>query len=150
MKDDIKEILSEFLDQTEKNDHRTNHYPSSYCDLELKVGFGIGRDARIPWVAFLGKHQTPQEGIFPVFYFFKEYHKLILAYGISETKRPKRNWIVPLKTKTVIDYFKNLGLSPHKYHQSYVYEVYSTIKDLDWKRVETDLVNLITKYKGIV
>lgn len=149
MKEDIKEILREFLDQTEKNDHRTNHYPSAYYDLELKVGFGIGRDAKIPWIAFLGKDQTPQEGIFPVFYFFKQYNKLILAYGISETKRPKRNWIGILNTKKIIDYFNDLGISPHKYHQSYVYEVYSTIKDLDWNKIEMDLDNLITKYKRI-
>ncbi|MFI5185742.1 MAG: MrcB family domain-containing protein [Chitinophagales bacterium] len=150
MKEDIKEILSAFFVQVEKSDHRTGHYPSFYSGLKIKVGFGIGRTAKIPWITFLGKGQTPQDGIFPVYYFFKENHKLILAYGISETNIPKKKWNVSQNTKTVEKYFESLRISPHKYHSSYVYEVYDTYEDLDWNKIESDLDSLIEKYKPLV
>jgi len=150
MKEDIKEILSSFLDQVEKNNHATNHYPSFYAGLKLKVGFGVGKTAKIPWITFLGQNQEPQNGIFPVYYFFKENHKLILAYGISETNIPKRNWFVSPGIKTIAKYFNSFGITPHKYGFSYVYEVYSTYKDLDWNKIEIDLDNLIDRYKKIL
>ncbi len=92
LKEDIKEILSRFLEQVENDDHSTNHFPPFYAGLELKVGFGFGRTAKIPWITVLGKGQEPQNGIFPVYYFFKEYHRLILAYGLSEENRPELSW----------------------------------------------------------
>ena len=150
MKEDIKEILAAFFTQVEKGGHSTGHYPSCYSDLELKVGFGIGKDARIPWIGFLAKGQTPQDGIFPVFYYFKEHHKLILAYGVSETNKPKKNWLVPPSTKTIRQYFDDLRLTPHKYHYSYVCEVYSDYKEFDWVKIESDLDCLLGRYKIIM
>ncbi len=150
MKEDIKEILTIFLKQVEDDDHSTSHYPPFYSGLELKVGFGFGNTAKIPWIAFLGAGQTPQEGIFPVFYFFKEHHKLILAYGISETKRSKKSWRAPLGVKTIAQYFKSFGITPHKYGLSYVYAVYSTFKDFDWGKIQLDLDTLIAQYKKIL
>lgn len=150
MRENIKEILSSFLDQVETENHTTNHFPSYYNDLKLKVGFGVGRPAKIPWITFLGQNQEPQYGIFPVYYFFKEHHKLILAYGISETNIPKINWQVSSNTKTIAKYFNSFGIKPYKYGLSYVYEVYSTNKDLDWNKIETDLNSLIEKYKQVL
>jgi len=147
MKEDIKEILSNFFEQVQKDDHRTNHYPSFYSGLNLKIGFGFGRTAKIPWITFLGKNQTPQDGIFPVYYFFKGNHKLILAYGISETNIPKKKWNIPQHSKTIEKYFEELRINPHKYHFSYVYEAYDTNEDFDWKKIELDLDSLIDKYK---
>jgi 5-methylcytosine-specific restriction enzyme B len=145
MQQDIKEILLAFLDQVESGSHASSHYPSAYSGLKLNIGFGIGKDAEIPWIAFLGEQQTVQNGIFPVFYFFKAQHKLILAYGISETIKPKKIWLVPPNTKTIKQYFDGLRINPHKYHYSYVYEVYSTYKDLDFDKIETDLERLISR-----
>lgn len=150
MREDIKEILKTFLDQVERSDHRTNHYPISYSGLNLKVGFGFGKTAKIPWITFLGKDQSPQNGIFPVYYFFRGNHKLILAYGISETNIPKKKWNIPPNTKTVEKYFQGLRIAPYKYHHSYVYEVYDTYEDLDWNKIELDLETLINKYKQLV
>lgn len=150
MQEDIKEILTTFFNQIENGGHSTNHYPQSYSSLELKIGFGIGKDANIPWVAFLGEGQTVQDGIFPVFYFFKNYHKIVLAYGVSEANKPKRNWFVPPNTKTVKQYFESLHINPHKYHYSYIYEVYSTYRDLDFEKIKTDLDRLILRYKKII
>ncbi|MEO6820663.1 MAG: hypothetical protein ABI204_13100, partial [Ginsengibacter sp.] len=91
--------------------------------------------------------QKVTNGIFPVFYFFKENHKLILAYAISEAEIPKYKWLLSPRTETVSSYFKTLGIEPHKYDSSYIYEVYDTNKDLDWNKIEVDLNNLIAYYK---
>jgi 5-methylcytosine-specific restriction enzyme B len=150
MQQDVKEILQAFFDQVETGSHVTSHYPSYYLNLRLDVGFGIGKDANIPWIAFLGEQQTVQNGIFPVFYFFKAHHRLILAYGISETIKPKRNWFVPPNTKTIKQYFDGLHINPRKYHYSYFYETYTTFKDLDFEKIEADLDRLISRYKKIM
>ncbi len=151
MKEDIKEILSAFLVQVEENSsHATDHYPAFYSGLKLKVGFGIGRTTKIPWISFLGKDQTPQDGIFPVYYFFKENHRIILAYGISEENIPKRRWPVAPIMKTINTYFKERGITPNKFGLSYVYKTYDTNKELDWIKIEEDLEVLIDKYKIIL
>jgi 5-methylcytosine-specific restriction protein B len=150
MREDIKEILTNFFEQVENDNQTTSNFPSLYAGLEMKVGFGYGRTAKIPWITFLGKDQSPQNGIFPVYYFFKDYNKLILAYGISETEKPNEMWLVSPRIETISDYFKEEGKEPHKYGLSYVYEVYDTNKDLDWKKIETDLQNLIAYYKLIM
>jgi hypothetical protein len=43
-----------------------------YSGLEMKVGFGYGRTAKIPWITFLGKEQTPQNGISFLFTIFSK------------------------------------------------------------------------------
>jgi 5-methylcytosine-specific restriction enzyme B len=149
MREDIEEILTTFFKQVEVDDHSTNHYPSFYSGLELKVGFGFGHTAKIPWITFLGPKQTPQEGIFPVFYFFKENHKLILAYGISETHHPRKSWLAPLGSKTITQYFKSFGITPYKYGLSYIKAAYSTYKDLDYTVIKSDLDSLIEHYKKL-
>ena len=150
MREDIKDILTNFFEQVKTDDHTTSNFPAVYSGLEMKVGYGFGRTAKIPWITFLGKEQSPQNGIFPVYYFFKEDHKLILAYGISETEKPNKNWLISPRAETVFNYFKQEGKEPHKYGLSYVYEVYDTNKDIDWNKIETDLQNLIAYYKLVM
>ena len=150
MKEDIKEILSTFFAQTETDSLDRKHYPPFYSGLVLQAGFGRGRVAKIPWIAFLGKDQKVTDGIFPVFYFFKENQKLILAYALSETETPKLKWLLSPRMETVRSYFKNFGIEPYKYGSSYVYEVYDTGKELDWNKVEDDLNQLIKYYKKVL
>ncbi len=150
MREDIRDILETFFLHVKNDIHSTNNFCRFYYGTKMKVGFGVGKTARIPWVTFLKDDQTPQDGIFPVYYFFKENHKLILAYGISETNIPQKKWLVPLGTKTVAQYFIRLGIKPYKYGSSYVYEVYDTNKEFDWDKIEIDLDTLIEKYKEIL
>lgn len=150
MKEDIKVILPAFLAQSETDSLAKSHYPPFYSGLKLKAGFGVGRVAKISWIAFLGKDQTVMNGIFPVFYFFKAEHKLILACGISEKEKPKKNWNLPHDTNTVTRHFHEFGKEPYKYGQSYVYEVYNTNLDLDYNEIESDLDKLIAYYKKIM
>ena len=150
MKEDIKEILSSFLEQSKANDLNTSHYPLLYSGLRLKAGFGIGNPAKISWITFLGKNQEPQNGIFPVYYLFKENHRLVLAYGVSETKIPAKRWMIPEGTKTVESYFKQFGIKPYKYGLSYVFAGYDIRRDLNWDKIETDLDTLIGQYKKLL
>ena len=150
MREDIKEILTKFFAQTETDNLATSHYTRFYSGLKLKAGFGVGRVAQIPWIAFLANEQKVMNGIFPVFYFFKEQHKLILAYGISEKEKPTKNWNAPSGTKTIMQYFRQFGIAPHAFGLSYVYEVYNTNLDLDYNKIESDLDNLIGYYKKIM
>ena len=150
MKEGIREILSRFFEQVENADHSTNHFPSFFADLKLKVGFGIGNTARIPWITFLGKGQEPQNGIFPVYYFFKDYNRMILAYGVSEENSPMLRWPITPIMKTISTYFKERGKKPYKYGLSYVYKTYDINKKLDWKQIEEDIETLISKYKTIL
>src|SRR5436190_3722102 len=150
MKEDIKEILTTFFEQVENDDRSTNHYPSFYSGLQLKVGFGFGNSAKIPWITFLGNQQTPTDGIFPVYYFFKENHRMILAYGISEENIPKLRWPVTPIMKTINTYFRERGLKPYKYGLSYVYKTYDVNKELDWTKIEEELSVLIDMYKTLL
>ena len=150
MQEDIKDILTSFFGQVKDNKHTTSHFPSHYSGLQMKVGFGVGRTAKIPWITFLGEGQKPQNGIFPVYYFFKEYDILVLAYGISEAETPVKKWKQENETKTVAEYAEHLGFEPHKYRDSYVYNAYDTSKSLDWHKIEIDLDSLIDYYKRIL
>jgi hypothetical protein len=53
-------------------------------------------------------------------------------------QKPSQNILIVLAL-----HHTNMGLS-------YVYEVYSTYKDLDWNKIEIDLDNLIDRYKKIL
>ncbi len=150
MKDDIREVLNKFLLQVKRNDHETSNFPSFYSSLKLKVGFGFGNEAKIPWITFLGKDQEPQNGIFSVYYFYKKHQKLILAYGISETNPPQKNWSLSSENQSIQDRFKEIGITPYKYGSSYVYAIYDTNRDLDWNKIRMDLETIITQYKKLL
>jgi len=147
MEENIKGILNAFLSQSKTENLKTSHFPNSYEELKLKTSFGQGNSARIPWISFLGGNQTTSNGIYPVYLFFKEQDKLILAYGISETTVPLLKW--NLNVKTIKEYFNDLGVKPDRYGDSYVYQAYD-IDKIDWYDVEKDLNNIIKEYKEIL
>lgn len=58
-KDFVIELLKKFIRQGEEaEDLTTRSYPSKFCDLDMKVGFGQGNFARVPWISFIGYSQT--------------------------------------------------------------------------------------------
>jgi 5-methylcytosine-specific restriction protein B len=150
MREDIEEILTNFFAQTKTDSLAKSHYPRFYSGLNLKAGFGQGRVAKVAWIAFLGKDQKVTNGIFPVYYFFKDDSKLILAYGISEKEKPTKNWNAPPGTMAIIQYFRQFGKVPSTFGLSYVYEVYNTNFYLEYNKIESDLDNLLAYYKKIM
>jgi 5-methylcytosine-specific restriction protein B len=138
--------LQKFLEQTKTTDLTTSSYENIYENLKIKVGFGQGNQARVPWIAFLKENQTVQNGIYPVYLFFKEKKLLILAYGVSETKSPINSWNLS-ESMTIESYFEknNLGI-PERYGSSFVYKTYRTDQKLNKRAINSDLNNIIQIY----
>lgn len=140
--------LKSFLRQAGTTDLKTKDYLKEYNSLRVKVSFGQGNNAVIPWIAFLRDGQTVQNGIYPVYLYFKNNNKLILAYGISETHSPQYNWPDQNSIK-IIDYFKNIGISANRYGESIVFKTYDVTKKLDEGTMEKDLLEITNYYKSL-
>ena len=95
----------------------------------MKVSFGQGALAKVPWVALRAPDMPVSNGYNPVYLFYKEQNTLILAYGISETHIPEVSWTKDIHdTKTKIsDFIEN----PFRYGDSYVYKHYEPLVEND-------------------
>ena len=71
-----------FLEQTKTDSLKTKHFINSYEDLRVKVSFGQGVPARIPWIFFLKSPNKTSKGIYPVYLYYKEHDLLVLAYDV--------------------------------------------------------------------
>ncbi len=136
--------LFKFLEQSKTDNLKTKHYIKSYNGTTVKVSFGQGSPARVPWISFLKEPNKTSDGIYPVYLFYKELNKLVLAHGISETNKPSEHWKIKNPT-TISEYFEenNLG-KPDRYGASYIYKVYD-IKSLPNERVINDELNFLIK-----
>ena len=124
------DFLKKFIKQTNTGSLKTKEYPKKFLDFFIKVSFGQGTLANIPWIAF---RKTVSSGpYYPVYLFYKEEEKLILSYGIREEgKKPQNTWDKNIhETKTKIsDFIEN----PKRYGDSYVHKYYEP-------RIENDEV----------
>lgn len=138
-----------FLEQAKTDRLKTKHFINSYEDLLVKVSFGQGVPARIPWISFLKSPNKTSKGIYPVYLYYKEHDLLILAYGVSETNEPEINWNI--KSDTIKKYFKNNKLSnPQRYGSSYIFRIYK-INDLpENTELDKDLEDIIYEYNIIM
>jgi 5-methylcytosine-specific restriction protein B len=110
------------------------------------VSFGQGNSARVPWIAFLGKANTVQKGIYPVYLYYKENDMLILAYGVSETKRAEMSWPI-YNVNTIEQYFAQKGLErPVRYGSSFVFKTYDLIQGISETEISKDLEELLLIY----
>lgn len=116
--------------------------------LSTEISFGVGRASAIPWIAFTGFKQTIKNGIYPVYLYYKTAGKLILAYGISETNKPKYSWSINDVSNTIEQYLNsNFGKLPERYGNSYVFKVYDVKSLPEPKSLEEDLLAIIQEYK---
>jgi len=140
-------ILKPFISQLATGTLNTSNYPKSYKGLKVQVSFGKGNLARIPWIALLGDGDTVQTGIYPVLLYYTKVKILVLAYGISETNKPNRDWPVS-GVQTIAEYFAQLSLDkPDRYGQSLVYQVYHDVDKLDRSVVDKDIDDLCSVYR---
>ena len=140
--------LKKFLSQAKTTELGTSAYMNSYQGLSVKVSFGKGNQARVPWIAFLNGIDNVQEGIYPVYLFYKNKNLLILAYGISETHSPHRKWNISNVT-TIEQYFADNNLSePERYGNSLVFKSYNVNEDIQEEKINNDLNELISIYKA--
>ena len=100
-KESFGENLKKFLAQAQAGELGTKGYTQSFKGLKVKVSFGQGGLARIPWISFLYEGQTTSQGIYPVYLYYKKYQKLVLAYGVSETYQAHQQWLITIETETI-------------------------------------------------
>lgn len=159
----MSETLNNFLKQAKTDNLKTFKYPSEFYDLKMKVSFGMGAPARVPWIAFFHPEMQVSKGFYPVYLYYKNFNALILAYGLSETAEFDRSWPAEImnSTKTISAHFEN---DVPRYGDSYVFRAYKvtfkngkpnivyndTNKIASNKDLETDLKTILDYYKNIV
>lgn len=146
---DIINILNQFLSQAETENLKTSYFPNRFEEFKIKVSFGQGYPARIPWISFTIQPNTTSNGIYPVYLYYKSIGKLILAYGISETSKPDLNWNLE-NPKTILEFFKEEDFEkPNRYGSSYIFASYD-IKNLNEEELKRDLAFILNYYREIV
>ena len=128
----LKEILGEFILQSQTDNLKWSAYPKEYLDLNMKVSFGQGVPARVSWISFLAPEMQTSNGFYPVYLFYKKENKLILAYGISETSEYPQTW-----PSEVVNNYKKISEhieNPPRYGDSFLYKSY--VPKVDSNNVE--------------
>lgn len=118
------QVLDTFLLQAQKGDDlKTSSYPKEWNGLRMRVSFGMGAPARVPWVAFVAPEMEVSKGFYPVYLYYKDFDTLVLAYGISETESPQRTWPAEImnSTQTIQALFDK---EVPRYGDSYVFKAY--------------------------
>jgi len=137
-----------FLEQAKTDNLKTKQYLKEYAGTKVKVSFGQGTTARVPWISFLLPPHTTSSGIYPVYLYYKNLDLLILAYGVSETNSPDMQWNEIVSEGTIKEYLEQqVGQTPEKYGSSYVYKAYDANDLPSEQMINNDLNNLITQYK---
>jgi 5-methylcytosine-specific restriction enzyme B len=142
---DYFDELTRFLAQAKTDNLKTAHFRDDFQGLKVKVSFGKGNPARVPWIAFLAEGQHISNGIYPFFLFYKSLDLLVLALGVSETLSPAVMWDRS-RFETIHSYFKTNHLGkPARYGDSLVYRAYDAA-NLDAEQVERDLAEVVEIY----
>ena len=121
---------------------------TNYHELKVISKLGTGRASATPWIALLKDPDTVQNGIYPVYLYFKIKNILILSYGVSETKKSTRSW--NLKNGISInDFFlEHYHEKAPKYGASFVFKTYDLNEPIVQKQIDQDLNDLILIYKS--
>lgn len=141
--------LLKFLQQSKTDELKISNYKKGFEGLKVKVSFGMGVPANIPWISFLRDGISTNDGIYPVYLYFKKEKLLILSYGISETNIPKYEW--PIINPTTINKFfvQKYTSTPYRYGKSYIFKSYS-VDNLPQKEIiDKDLHEIINFYKSL-
>ncbi len=157
------ELLNKFVLQSHEGDLKTASYPKDWSDLLLRVSFGMGVPARVPWIAFIAQEMQVSRGFYPVYLYYKELKTLILAYGVSETEESAKTWPAEImnSSTTIAAHFDR---DVPRYGDSFVFKSYK-VKVSDGlvsysysnngqasteKDIESDLTTILEYFKKIV
>lgn len=160
---DWSSILKKFIEQAHSGNLKTSFYPKEWSGLKMKVSFGMGGPARVPWIAFIAPEMAVSKGFYPVYLYYKELNTLILAYGVSETEEFSEAWPQEISSsaETITSYFdKNVP----RYGDSFVFKSYNVMlnhgninifkeksRELSSEKdLESDLNTILEYYKKIV
>ncbi|CAN5122971.1 hypothetical protein BH09BAC3_BH09BAC3_29980 [soil metagenome] len=137
--------IQKFLEQAKTNKLGTLEFQKEFMGLKVKVSFGQGRLAKVPWIAFLKAPNEIQQGIYPLYLYFKDKNSLILAYGVSENSEPVKQWQIQNPVR-LSEYFSkmNYGSVP-RYGNVYFFKDYK-IDSLDMNKINSDLAEIVGTY----
>ena len=146
----IVDIIQDFIVQANKGGLKTSSFPKVYNKLKLKVSFGQGVAARIPWIGIYKDPNTISKGIYPCFLYYKEYNKLVLAYGVSETEKVDHNWGDTKQLQTIEEWHtKEFKKKADRYGSSFIKGIYDLKIDLDKNKLKSDLDELLAVYEKV-
>ncbi len=114
--------LFDFLDQANTSNLKTAHYPKEYDNFKMKVSFGQGASARVPWISFYAEGMSTSNGYYPVYLYFKDAKKLILSYGVSESNDFGKSW-----REDILDgaqRIQEVVENPPRYGDSWIFKCY--------------------------
>ena len=66
------DFLRQFIKQTTTDSLKTKDYPKEFLDLKMKVSFGQGALARVPWIALRAPDMPVSSGYYLVYLFYKK------------------------------------------------------------------------------
>jgi len=115
-------FLDRFILQAHSESLKTAEFQKEYLELKMKVSFGQGGKARVPWISFTAPEMSVSNGYYPVYLYYRDQNILILSFGTSETHEYGETWpssAICDKTK-ISDFLDN----PPRYGDSYVFKSY--------------------------
>ncbi|WP_232454374.1 McrB family protein [Burkholderia ubonensis] len=150
--DGIPELVNRFLKQaSDAKELGTKGYLSEYRDLKIRVSFGKGNFAQIPWIAFLGDGQSVKNGIYPVLLLYPEEQRLLLCYGVSEESLPTLDWGELEGAQTVKGWFvERYSRPPGRYGTSFIRAAYDLTQPLPMAELQQDLDDVIDIYNQVL
>ncbi|KVG26711.1 GTPase [Burkholderia ubonensis] len=150
--DGIPELVNRFLKQaSDAKELGTKGYLSEYRDLKIRVSFGKGNFAQIPWIAFLGEGQSVKNGIYPVLLLYPEQQRLLLCYGVSEESLPTMDWGELEGAQTVKGWFvERYSRPPGRYGTSFIRAAYDLTQPLPMAELQQELDDVIDIYSQVL
>ena len=144
MNNEWADILNRFITQAGTTDLKTSAYPKTWQDLKMKVSFGQGALARVPWIAFTAPEMQVSKGYYPVYLYYKEEGTLILAYGVSETAEFDKSWPpeITSSAQTISAYFNK---DVPRYGDSFVFKAYKIDKSSGKTLIYRDKTDIIVR-----
>jgi 5-methylcytosine-specific restriction protein B len=135
---DFKSYLDKFILQSHTDSLKTSDFPKEYMGLKMKVSFGQGGKARVPWISFTAPEMSVSNGYYPVYLYYRDLNILILSFGTSETNEYGDSW----SPQTVADKVRisDFITNPPRYGDSYVYKSY--VPKISQDKVNYDQDNL--------
>lgn len=134
------ETLKKFIREAENGNLKVSHYQKKFMGLNIRVSFGKGFPAHVPWIAFLKPGESIRQGHYPAFLYYKKHKLVILAFcvgrdNLMDSSYPKEYF---RKYKTVETI---LGSSEFKYSKSLVFKSYKVSISNDSNRVDLICLN---------
>jgi hypothetical protein len=153
----LSNVLTDFIIQANEGSLKTSKYPKEFLDLRMKVSFGMGMAARVPWISLTAPGMSASNGYFPVYLFYKEQNVLVLSYGISETSEAAVNWTTEIQESKPLIADSVPGAA--RYGTSYVHKLYvpnivgnsvtflESGKEVGSDQLDKDLLEITDYYK---